>query len=212
MDVLQRLCATSCQVAAVLGALQLFSSYDGICAPILCKMEAASVASCQVYEDEDGVIGPGSRVIHGDYSTDVGVRWDAANTTALIAFRGSQVTPATSLLHCQLALLLSAPHNAIVCSTQSVSGSCFPLFSVVCVLFSFQSCMCCWRFSCLGVSRSAAVVIVLVIDFLLLLSLPLVFLSSVMCFMPFWRSFGQQVCFECHCRASRTGSRTSSSS
>lgn len=30
-------------------------------------------------------------MIHGDYSTDVGVRWDAANTTALIAFRGSQV-------------------------------------------------------------------------------------------------------------------------
>ena len=54
-------------------------------------MEAAIVASCQVYDDNPGIIGPGSRVIHGDYSTDVGVRWDAANTTALIAFRGSQV-------------------------------------------------------------------------------------------------------------------------
>ena len=71
--------------------LQLFSGYGGTCVPILCKMEAAIVASCQVYEDTDGIIGPGSRVIHGDYSTDVGVRWDAANTTALIAFRGSQV-------------------------------------------------------------------------------------------------------------------------
>jgi len=38
-----------------------------------------------------GIVGPGSRVIHGDYSTDVGVAWDAANTTGLIAFRGSQV-------------------------------------------------------------------------------------------------------------------------
>lgn len=54
-------------------------------------MEAAIVASCQVYESTPGIIGPGSRVIHGDYSTDVGVAWDAANTTALIAFRGSQV-------------------------------------------------------------------------------------------------------------------------
>ena len=80
--------------------LQLFSSYDGICAPILCKMEASIVASCQVYGSEAGVIGPGARVIHGDYSTDVGVRWDAANTTALIAFRGSQVGTITCPLHC----------------------------------------------------------------------------------------------------------------
>ena len=55
-------------------------------------MRAAIVASCQVYSNTPGIIGPGSRVIHGDYSTDVGVAWDAANTTALIAFRGSQVS------------------------------------------------------------------------------------------------------------------------
>ncbi len=54
-------------------------------------MRAASVASCQVYQSTPGIIGTGSRVIHGDYSTDVGVAWDAANTTGLIAFRGSQV-------------------------------------------------------------------------------------------------------------------------
>ena len=66
-------------------------------------MEAAIVASCQVYGNEAGVIGPGSRVIHGDYSTDVGVRWDAANTTALIAFRGSQVGTSTSLLRSSVA-------------------------------------------------------------------------------------------------------------
>nr|QOL01215.1 putative extracellular protein TR9_023 [Trebouxia lynnae] len=70
--------------------VDLFSSYGDTCAPVLCKMEAAIVASCQVYENTPGIIGPGSRVIHGDYSTDVGVAWDAANTTALIAFRGSQ--------------------------------------------------------------------------------------------------------------------------
>lgn len=83
-------------VSAASLMLQLFSSYAGICAPILCKMEASIVASCQVYADTEGIIGPGSRVIHGDYSTDVGVRWDAANTTALIAFRGSQVSHAKS--------------------------------------------------------------------------------------------------------------------
>ena len=54
-------------------------------------MRAANVASCQVYESTPGIIGVGSRVVHGDYSTDVGVSWDAENTTGLIAFRGSQV-------------------------------------------------------------------------------------------------------------------------
>lgn len=49
------------------------------------------MAACQVYQNTPGIIGSGSRVIHGDYSTDVGVAWDAANITGLIAFRGSQV-------------------------------------------------------------------------------------------------------------------------
>ena len=71
--------------------LQLFSGYSGTCPPVLCKMRASIVAACQVYENTPGIVGPGSRVIHGDYSTDVGVAWDAANTTGLIAFRGSQV-------------------------------------------------------------------------------------------------------------------------
>ncbi|KAL3157193.1 hypothetical protein ABBQ38_001432 [Trebouxia sp. C0009 RCD-2024] len=78
------------QINATFTNVDLFSGYNDSCVPILCKMEAAIVASCQVYYNNDGIIGPGSQVIHGDYSTDVGVRWDAANTTALIAFRGSQ--------------------------------------------------------------------------------------------------------------------------
>lgn len=31
------------------------------------------MAACQVYQNTPGIVGPGSRVIHGDYSTDVGV-------------------------------------------------------------------------------------------------------------------------------------------
>ena len=72
--------------------VQLFSGYSDDCPPLLCKMRAANVASCQVYYDDPDIIGPGSRVIHGDYSTDVGIAWDAENSTGLIAFRGSQVT------------------------------------------------------------------------------------------------------------------------
>ena len=71
-------------------------------------MEAAIVASCLVYNDGDGVIGPGSRLISGDYGVDVGVRWDAENSTALIAFRGTEVRDMTSLLHFQHALLSQA--------------------------------------------------------------------------------------------------------
>lgn len=80
------------QTNATFTNIDLFSGYSGTCPPVLCKMRASIVAACQVYQNTPGIIGPGSRVIHGEYSTDVGVAWDAANTTGLIAFRGSQST------------------------------------------------------------------------------------------------------------------------
>jgi len=85
------LCACNLTLHKLTLLLQLFSGYSGTCPPVLCKMRASIVAACQVYQNTPGIVGPGSRVIHGDYSTDVGVAWDAANTTGLIAFRGSQV-------------------------------------------------------------------------------------------------------------------------
>ncbi|DBA68386.1 TPA: hypothetical protein ACH3X2_013690 [Trebouxia sp. C0005] len=78
------------QTNATFTNVDLFSGYSGTCPPVLCKMRASIVAACQVYQNTPGIIGSGSRVIHGDYSTDVGVAWDAANITGLIAFRGSQ--------------------------------------------------------------------------------------------------------------------------
>lgn len=122
--------------------LQLFSSYDGICAPILCKMEAAIVASCLVYNDGDGVIGPGSRLIHGDYGVDVGVRWDAEYSTALIAFRGTEVREVS------LACCISSMH----CCCRLYAHALMPKFSLglTCTILSlvvlwFTSMHCCYR-------------------------------------------------------------------
>ena len=95
-------------------------------------MEAAIVASCLVYNDGDGVIGPGSRLISGDDGVDVGVRWDAENSTALIAFRGTEVRKVSlacciSNMHCCCRLYGSCIDVKIV----SLGLTCIILFLVV---------------------------------------------------------------------------------